>query len=181
MIGRERGHDSCNVRQVGGRGRRDETLMARTQPERTDGGALGGWIRATRMEQSLSQRELATRAGLSRSYVCDIERGRGAHPSVETLDKLAAALGAARVDLMKAAGLIEPVEGGRETPEERRLLAVFRDLSESGQQAVLHFARFVHTDEHQWVQASMIETLAAPGNHVAPPPSLALFDLDTAD
>jgi transcriptional regulator with XRE-family HTH domain len=152
--------------------------MATRQPAPQDGGALGQWIRATRMEQSLSQRELATRAGLSRSYVCDIERGRGAHPSVETLDKLAAALGAARVDLMKAAGLIEPVEGGRETPEERRLLAVFRDLSGTGQQAVLQFARFVHTDEHQWVQASMLETLASPTNHVVSHPGRPLFDLD---
>lgn len=155
--------------------------MTSTQPNRTDGGDLGAWIRATRMEQGLSQRELSSRAGLSRSYVCDIERGRGAHPSVETLDKLAAALGAARVDLMKAAGLIEPSDGSRETSEERRLLAVFRDVSEAGQQAILHFARFVHTDEHQWVQASMIENLATPGNHVAPPPGLALFDLDAID
>jgi transcriptional regulator with XRE-family HTH domain len=152
--------------------------MAKSQVDSRTGSPLGNWVRATRMEQGLSQRELATRAALSRSYVCDIERGRGAHPSVETLDKLAAALGAARVDLMKAAGLIDPVEGGRESPDERRLLAVFRDLSDVGQQAILHFARFVHTDEHQWVQASMLETLVAPDAATPMPPGRSLFDLD---
>ena len=155
--------------------------MTSTQPERPDSSGLGAWVRATRMEQGLSQRELSSRAGLSRSYVCDIERGRGAHPSVETLDKLAAALGAARVDLMKAAGLIEPVDGSRETAEERRLLSVFRDLSESGQHTLLRFARFLHTDEHQWVQATMIDTLPTSGNHVDPHPGPALFDLDSID
>ena len=57
------------------------------------GATLGDWIRVSRMQQSMSQRELADRSGLSRSYLCDIERGRGAQPSVQTLDKLAAALG----------------------------------------------------------------------------------------
>lgn len=122
--------------------------------------ALGNWIRANRMEQRFSQRELASRSGLSRSYVCDIERGRGVHPSVETLDKLAAALGMARLDLLKAAGLVEPVDNDRESTEERRFLSVFRDLSAEGQQSVMHFARFVHGEEHQWVQANMLDGMA---------------------
>ncbi len=131
-----------------------------TAPEETT--ALGAWIRANRMEQRLSQRELASRSGLSRSYVCDIERGRGVHPSVETLDKLAAALGMARLDLLKAAGLIEPVANERESTEERRILSVFRDLSEAGQLAVMQFARFVHAEEHQWVQSNLLDGMAEP-------------------
>jgi transcriptional regulator with XRE-family HTH domain len=105
----------------------------------------------------MSQRELASRSGLSRSYVCDIERGRGVHPSVETLDKLASALGLDRVDLLKASGVIEAVTSNRETDEERRMLSVYRDLSESGRLSVMRFARFVHQDEHQWVQANMLD------------------------
>ncbi len=124
--------------------------------------ALGAWIRTNRMEQRLSQRELASRSGLSRSYVCDIERGRGVHPSVETLDKLAAALGMARLDLLKAAGLIEPVANERESTEERRMLSVFRDLSDAGQLAVMQFARFVHAEEHQWVQSNLLDGMAEP-------------------
>lgn len=127
-------------------GSRKSTRSSETSP-------LGAWIRATRMDQRMSQRELADHASLSRSYVCDIERGRGAHPSVETLDKLAAALGASRTDLMQASGLIEPAVGSRQSDDERRLLAVYRDLGESGQAQVMRFARFVHQDEHAWVQS----------------------------
>ncbi len=114
-------------------------------------------MRATRLEQGLSQRELASRSGLSRSYVCDIERGRGAHPSVDTLDKLAAALGFDRIDLLKASGVIEQVDNPRESDEERRMLAVFRDLSEAGRISIMRFARFIHADEHHWVQPNLIQ------------------------
>jgi transcriptional regulator with XRE-family HTH domain len=118
---------------------------------------LGLWIRGARLEQGLSQRELASRSGLSRSYVCDIERGRGAHPSVDTLDKLAAALGLSRIDLLKASGVIEEVSHQRESDEERRMLSVFRDLSDGGRLSVMQFARFIHTDEHQLVQLNLLD------------------------
>lgn len=127
-----------------------------------DGLSLGRWIRATRLEQGLSQRELASRSGLSRSYVCDIERGRGAHPSVDTLDKLAAALGFARIDLLKVSGVIEPAGNQRESDEERRMLSVFRDLSERGRVSVMQFARFIHADEHHWVQPNLLEAPSGP-------------------
>lgn len=127
-------------------------------PGTTDGTgpSLGVWIRAMRLEQGISQRELASRSGLSRSYVCDIERGRGAHPSVDTLDKLAAALGFARIDLLKASGVIEPAGNQRESDEERRMLSVFRDLSEEARVSVMRFARFIHADEHHWVQPDLL-------------------------
>lgn len=141
-----------------------------------EGTALGGWIREHRMEQRLSQRELASRSGLSRSYVCDIERGRGAHPSVETLDKLAAALGMARLDLLRAAGLIEPDPDERESSDERRMLSVFRDLSEAGQHSVMEFARFLHAGEHQWVQATMLD--AAPSVSATSRAMTPLFGMD---
>src|SRR5688500_12923509 len=35
---------------------------------------LGEWIRRSRVKQSFSQKALAERAGISRSYLCDIER-----------------------------------------------------------------------------------------------------------
>src|SRR4051812_18226639 len=46
---------------------------------------LGDWIKTRREVESLSQRALADRAGISRSYLCDIERGRGTRPSVASL------------------------------------------------------------------------------------------------
>ncbi len=93
------------------------------------GATLGDWIRVSRMQQSMSQRELADRSGLSRSYLCDIERGRGAQPSVQTLDKLAAALNVSRMELLRAAGIIEPTPGQERSDRERRFAALFRDLS----------------------------------------------------
>lgn len=123
----------------------------------SSGPSLGIWIRATRLELGFSQRELASRSGLSRSYVCDIERGRGAHPSVETLDKLATALGFARIDLLKASGVLDQANGQRESDEERRMLSVFRDLSDGGRVSVMQFARFIHADEHHWVQPNLLD------------------------
>jgi transcriptional regulator with XRE-family HTH domain len=113
---------------------------------------LGQWIRRTRADQGISQRALADRSGLSRSYVCDIERGRGAQPSVSTLDKLAAALGLSRADLLQASGLIDRAVTPRENEDERRMLSVYRDLTPSGRVSVMRFARFVHEDEHRWTQ-----------------------------
>lgn len=129
---------------------------------------LGDWVRATRTAQGLSQRALASNSGLSRSYVCDIERGRGLHPSVETLDKLAAALGFSRVDLLKASGVIEPVNDRRENTEERRMLSVFRDLSDKGRISVMQYARFIHTDEHQWTQADLLDGFDLGDGHAQP-------------
>lgn len=123
----------------------------------TSGSLLGAWIRKTRADQAISQRALADRSGLSRSYVCDIERGRGAHPSVATLDKLAAALGFSRDDLLKASGLIDQTSGPRPNDDERRMLSVYRDLSAGGRRNVMRFARFVHADEHHWTQPQLLE------------------------
>ena len=117
---------------------------------------LGEWVRMTRKELGISQRALADSAKLSRSYLCDIERGRGTQPSVTTMDKLAEALGASRSDLLRAAGVIEQDNGPRHSDTERRLLAVLRDLSEAGQRDVVRYARFVHSDEHQVVQSVLI-------------------------
>lgn len=123
----------------------------------TTGSLLGEWIRKARIEQAMSQRALADRSGLSRSYVCDIERGRGAEPSMTTLDKLASALGSSRADLMTAAGLIEQRGSARETDDERRLLSVYRDLSDQGQATAMRFIRFLQTDEQRWTQPNLLD------------------------
>ena len=136
----------------------DDRLRSASRPFGVGGHvpALGDWVRATRTTQGISQRALADRSGLSRSYLCDIERGRGAQPSVATLDKLANALGASRADLLRVAGILE--SSGRISDErERRFLAVFRDLGTGAQDAVERFARFLHAEEHRWMQPRLIE------------------------
>src|SRR5262249_34264432 len=130
--------------------------------QRANDGLLGEWIRKRRELQGVSQRELADRAGISRSYLCDIERGRGTKPSVDSLDSLATALGADRTELLRVAGILE-------SARERRMLAVFRALTEINQEAVERYARFVLAEEQRWVQARLVDgegerTLERPGH-----------------
>ena len=145
------------------------------------GATLGDWIRVSRMQQSMSQRELADRSGLSRSYLCDIERGRGAQPSVQTLDKLAAALGVSRMDLLRAAGIIEPSPGQERSDRERRFAALFRDLTPKGKDAVERFARFTHAEEHRWVQPKLPDRKGAGGERVAGSSGPLLFESGAGD
>jgi transcriptional regulator with XRE-family HTH domain len=147
----------------------------------TVGSLLGEWVRKARIAQGLSQRALADQSGLSRSYVCDIERGRGAEPSLATLDKLSMALGASRSELMQAAGLIDKALVPRESDDERRLLSVYRDLSDAGQMQVMRYARFLHHEEHNWQQASFVrdeDELAPRRIAHENQPALALFETD---
>ncbi len=68
--------------------------------------ALVAWnLRRVRVMRAVSQEALAVDAGVDRSYVGRIERGVE-NPTVETLDKLAAALGVAAAEL-----LLEPQVG----------------------------------------------------------------------
>lgn len=135
---------------------------------------LGAWIRQVRVRQHYSQRELAERAGMSRSYLCDIERGRGATPSMAALDRLALALGVGRTDLLQVAGIIEQPVGAGADAGERRLLALYRDLSSEGKVTVERFARFLHDDEHRFIQPPLVEAEAS-GEAAQSGPTL--FDL----
>lgn len=119
-------------------------------------GNLGDWIRRERQRHHFSQRELASRASLSRSYLCDIERGRGASPSISTLDRLSTALGVSRTEMLQVAGIVDP-PAGHTTPE-RRMMALFRDLSATGQSSVERYIRFLYEEEHRFVQPPLIES-----------------------
>ena len=52
---------------------------------------LGDKIKSERLNKSLKQKQLAERAGISISYMSDIERGR-TNPSIQTLKKISDAL-----------------------------------------------------------------------------------------
>ena len=52
---------------------------------------IGNKIKSERLNKSLKQKELAVRAGISISYMSDIERGRTI-PSIQTLKKISDAL-----------------------------------------------------------------------------------------
>lgn len=118
--------------------------------------ALGEWIKSKRAAQGMNQRELADRAKLSRSYLCDIERGRGTKPSVDTLDSIASALGADRIELLRVAGILEPLRDPEENSRERRLIAVYRGLNERNQLNLESYARFLLSEEQHWVQSRLV-------------------------
>jgi len=122
---------------------------------------LAGWIKENRSAQELSQRDLAQRASISRSYLCDIEHGRGAQPSIAVLEKLASALGATSAEILRASGILHDDDAAADHSNEYRLLAVFRDLSEDGRIAVERFARFLHNEEHRYVQPPLLEGQAS--------------------
>lgn len=52
---------------------------------------VGANIKSIRQHKNISQRKLAERAGISNTYLSDIEVGR-TNPSLKTLEKIAAAL-----------------------------------------------------------------------------------------
>ena len=52
---------------------------------------VGDKIKSERRKKSLKQKELAKLAGISNTYLCDIEKGRS-NPSIETLKTIAIAL-----------------------------------------------------------------------------------------
>jgi transcriptional regulator with XRE-family HTH domain len=116
---------------------------------------LGDWIRVARTVRGISQRALAGRSGLSRSYLSEIESGHGGQPSLATLDKLAAALDTSRTELMRAAGYINTGEVPTSDLTELQLLTLFRDLSTPGRISIIRFIRFVHAEEHRWIQPEL--------------------------
>ena len=62
---------------------------------------LGPALRRLRLRRGLSQRELATRAGVTRPMISSYERGTNL-PSLPTLDRLLGSLGLCPADLIEA-------------------------------------------------------------------------------
>lgn len=155
-------------------------------PDTADPAEFGRWLRAAREERGITQQVLADRAGLSRSYLSDLERGRGVRPTIPTLDRLATALGVSNLDLLWAAGVLHtPIRGPRRQDEDR-LLALYRGLSEPGQGAVERFIRFMYQEEQRWVQPSFADDIfdgdAAPfpAARSGGPRPITLFELPPA-
>ena len=115
---------------------------------------LGAWVREKRSEQRMSQKDLAAHARISRSYLCDIEHGRGTQPSLQVLQAIARALSEDPAELVTQAGFDidreEDLEPGSQ--RERRVLTMFRALSPDAQETAEKFVRFLHTEEQRYVQ-----------------------------
>jgi transcriptional regulator with XRE-family HTH domain len=73
----------------------------------TELGRVGARLRATRMRQRMTLKEVASRAGISESFLSQVERGL-AGVSVPTLHRVAAALGIMVADLFEPADASRP-------------------------------------------------------------------------
>ena len=61
---------------------------------------FGAAVRELRKEMNVSQEDFAERAGLHRTYISDLERGKR-NVSLENIEKIAKALNLSMADLMK--------------------------------------------------------------------------------
>ena len=71
-----------------------------------------------RKRASLSQEELAERAGIGRNTISRLEHGANAH--YDTIDKLAEALGTTRAQLTKIPRQVKPWKNPRAATQKRR-------------------------------------------------------------
>lgn len=61
---------------------------------------LGEHLQALRRAADLSLQDVADRAGLTKSHLWDLEQGRSANPTVETIVRIAVAFGAEAKELL---------------------------------------------------------------------------------
>ncbi len=96
---------------------------------------LGGGIASRRRARHLTQEKLAEALDTSPAWVSQVERGIG-NPSLETLHRLAVALGTTPGALVETACAVEAL-----TPELRELVEVAQRLSTAGTRVLLDAAR----------------------------------------
>ena len=61
---------------------------------------IGTMLKRVRKEKGLSQLELAKRSRVAQGYISELEAGREKNPGIETLRKLAKALGVPLAELL---------------------------------------------------------------------------------
>ena len=90
---------------------------------------FGEYLRGLRTEQRLSLREVEERAGVSSSYIAQIERGLRRPPGADILKKLAPVYNVPIRDLLKTAGYLkeEAVELSEEEEVEMAFQYVMND------------------------------------------------------
>ena len=141
-----------------------KTQTRSSRDTRPFGSSLGVWIREHRLGRRLSQKDLATLSHISRSYLCDIEHGRGTQPSLNVLQSIARALGEDPAELVMQAGADLDREDDLEpgSNRERRVLTIYRGLSLESQETLERFARFLHGEEQRYVQSELSPFSSAP-------------------
>lgn len=103
---------------------------------------FGARLKYLREQKHLSLRELAKLAGVSHSYIKDIESGRG-NPSLNTLSSLARALDISLSKLVEKSDQAEKTNVEYETQAAHREGDPMDDLPEEAQKSLREFKDFV--------------------------------------
>lgn len=100
-------------------------VMSGEPPKRS---VIGDAVRTLRVKRSLTQQQLADRAGVSMSWVARVETGEILSPHPGTVEKIAEALGVTPADIdPDALGII--VSAAAKTPEQRAAVRELLSLS----------------------------------------------------
>ena len=80
------------------------------------GGSLGSLVRSLRKARNWTQEELAEAAGSDQATISGIETGKRARVSVDVFHRLAGALEVPVSELLRAAGIVEPLPDWSDDP-----------------------------------------------------------------
>lgn len=80
---------------------------------------LGSYLRQIRLQQNLTQKQVAEKAGLSRSAISEMENGKTATSLITIIQILRALQQFHLLDIWKVAGQISPLQMAKLTGKER--------------------------------------------------------------
>lgn len=100
--------------------------------------SLGGYLRKLREGNGFTLRAAADLAGVSNSYLSQIEGGRVVVPSVPVLDRIAKAYGTTALTIMRVTGLLE-----RDGEEPVAPAGILEGLTEAETVKVMEYVAFL--------------------------------------
>jgi len=100
---------------------------------------IGQTIKILRQQQRLTQGQLEIKSGVKRSTIAMIEQEKRENPTVDTLVKLAIALGVTPDDIIHRAGILPPLPPS--VADEGELLRLYRHLATDQRHTVLELVR----------------------------------------
>lgn len=108
--------------------------------------SIGGNIKIYRKKQGLTQKELAEKANISRSYLADVENNRY-NPSLDVLQSIASALGISAQQFFKG-NLKEKDEIDEIEEDIKLILKKIKKISKSDREKILKMIDIFEEETH---------------------------------
>ncbi|MCY6958829.1 helix-turn-helix domain-containing protein [Clostridium brassicae] len=109
--------------------------------------SIGENIKTVRKDQGLTQKELAQKANISRSYLADIENGRY-NPSIEVLQSIASSLGISAQKFFKD-NLTENDNIDQLEDDLKLILSKIKKISKSDREKLLKMIDIFEEETHK--------------------------------